>query len=210
MMCIYTITNLVTGKIYVGSAMDYASRKRVHRHHLNHGTHHCPYLQASWAKHGEQSFVFDVVEIVDDAFWLLAREQAWINREQSFDRNFGYNGRPTAESNQGKPVSEKTRELLRAHNLGKKASPEKLAKMRGREVSQETRDKRSESLKTAYAEGRHSGGFASFKGKPKSEAWKAKVRGPRDLSPETRKLMSDAAKAREAKKKLERDGGGRA
>lgn len=175
MMGIYTITNLVTGKVYVGSAMDYASRKRIHRHHLNRGTHHCPYLQASWAKHGERAFVFEVVEVVDDPFWLLAREQAWINRERSFDRDFGYNAQVTAGSNQGRTFSEATRQKIREARLGTKATPEKLAKMRGMEVSQETRDKRGESLKKAYAEGRHLGGFASYKGRPKSEAWKAKI-----------------------------------
>ncbi len=205
MSVIYTITNQITGKVYVGSAGDFASRKRVHRHHLNAGTHHAPYLQAAWKKYGEQAFVFDVVEEVAEKFWLLVREQAWMNRLRSFDRAFGYNARPVAESNLGKTVSAHTRGLLRDANLGKKATLEKLAKMRGRDVGQSTRDKRGESLKKAYAEGRHPGGFAMLKGRPKSAEWKAKVTG-RVRTEEQKKRMSDAAVLRESKKREAKDG----
>jgi group I intron endonuclease len=197
---IYTISNQITGKVYVGSAVDFASRKRIHRHHLNAGTHHAPHLQASWKKYGEAAFVFDVVEEVAEKFWLLTREQAWINRLCSADREYGYNARPIAESNLGRRVSEHTKGLLREKNIGKKAAPEKLAKMRGRKVSQETRDKRGESLRKAYAEGRHLGGFAALKGKPKSAAWKAKVSG-KVRSEEQRSRISSAAKLREQKKR---------
>lgn len=42
-----------SGRRYVGSAVDFAARWRVHRHHLRAGTHHNAPLQAAWNKHGE-------------------------------------------------------------------------------------------------------------------------------------------------------------
>lgn len=49
---VYKIT-APSGRIYIGSAVNFDSRWRVHRHHLRKGTHHSPPLQAAWHKYGE-------------------------------------------------------------------------------------------------------------------------------------------------------------
>lgn len=54
---VYTITS-PSGGTYVGSAVDFASRWSVHRHHLRKGTHHNIKLQNAAAKYGIASLVF--------------------------------------------------------------------------------------------------------------------------------------------------------
>lgn len=176
MMGIYTITNLVTGKVYVGSSSNVPARRSDHFSRLRSLRHPNGRLQGAWSKYGKGAFIFEIVEIVEDAFWLIPREQAWIDRLSSWHRDYGYNIRKFAESNAGLPMSPSNRDRLV-----------------GQVQSQVTRDRRSASLKAAHAEGRHPGG-AALRGIPRTEEWKEKVRGPRDLSDESRKRMSDAAK----------------
>lgn len=56
---IYEIVNLVNGKRYVGSAKDFVKRWNGHRAQLKAGRHHNRHLQASWVKHGADSFSFN-------------------------------------------------------------------------------------------------------------------------------------------------------
>ena len=61
---IYRIRNLVNGKFYLGSAKDIKCRWNRHRYDLRRKNHHSQYLQRAWDLHGEESFVFEVVEEV--------------------------------------------------------------------------------------------------------------------------------------------------
>ncbi len=81
---IYQIRNVVNGKIYIGSAVDSKIRFEKHRRQLRKNKHHCAHLQASWNKHGEDCFKFEIIEQVTGD--LLAAEQRWI------DQHYG-NGR---------------------------------------------------------------------------------------------------------------------
>lgn len=58
---VYAIRNQVNGKTYVGQAFDIYQRWRQHRHRLRTGSHDNAHLLASWRKHGEASFVFEVL-----------------------------------------------------------------------------------------------------------------------------------------------------
>lgn len=78
---IYQFTCAVNGKRYVGSTMRSAKQRRSeHLHLLRKGKHHSPHFQRCFDKHGEKSFTFDVVEIVDDLNFMLCREQFHIWR----------------------------------------------------------------------------------------------------------------------------------
>ncbi len=74
---IYKIINLKTNKFYVGSAVDFVRRKREHWRRLRGGFSHNKYLQASWNKHGEEAFVFVVVE-EHPVEGLLEVENKWL------------------------------------------------------------------------------------------------------------------------------------
>ena len=58
MQGIYSITNTVNGKVYVGHSVDCLARLGQHRSKLKSGSHHNPHLQASVNKYGLGVFVF--------------------------------------------------------------------------------------------------------------------------------------------------------
>lgn len=62
MICVYRIKDVADGKEYVGSTTDYKRRVRDHIRMLKTNRHYNSYLQRAWNKHGENSFVFEVVE----------------------------------------------------------------------------------------------------------------------------------------------------
>ncbi len=64
--CIYKITNIVNKKTYIGSAIDFNRRKRRHFNLLRKNSHHSIKLQNSFNKHGENNFIFEIIEYVDD------------------------------------------------------------------------------------------------------------------------------------------------
>ena len=110
---IYAIRHTVSGKRYVGSAVNFAQRWRIHRCLLRKGSHHSPHLQAAWAKHGEGAFVFDKL-LVCSKENLLMYEQILIDGFNAFSREFGYNARPLASSSLGVKASDETREKIKA------------------------------------------------------------------------------------------------
>jgi len=62
---IYQIRCLLTGKIYVGSAVDIRARWNHHRDMLKRKKHRNKYLQAAWNKYGENNFECSILELVD-------------------------------------------------------------------------------------------------------------------------------------------------
>jgi GIY-YIG catalytic domain len=94
---IYQIRCLPTGKIYVGSTVDFFERWSRHRRILRRGKHRNSALQNAWNKYGEDSFEFIVVELVDKGL-LLAAEQAWMDKTRCTDRAIGFNLYPLAGS----------------------------------------------------------------------------------------------------------------
>ena len=78
MAVIYRITNMANGKFYIGSAESFARREWQHRYDLKRNAHKNPHLQASWNKHGEEMFVFEVVEQIPDGEDQLFWEDRWL------------------------------------------------------------------------------------------------------------------------------------
>jgi group I intron endonuclease len=65
---IYTITNLVDGKTYVGSAFCFDKRWTVHQSALKNGNHGNIHLQRAWDKFGHGAFEFKIALHCDRAF----------------------------------------------------------------------------------------------------------------------------------------------
>jgi group I intron endonuclease len=82
MKVIYAITNECNGCKYVGSALDFRERTRLHVSQLNREKHHSIYLQRAWVKYGSESFIFSVLEELKDPEMLIPREEYWINELQ--------------------------------------------------------------------------------------------------------------------------------
>ncbi len=87
---IYTITNLINGKIIVGSTEDLNKRNKDHFSQLKRGTHKNPHLQYSFNKHGENNFKFEVLEECNIEY-LISTELFWVNMLDTQNKERGYN-----------------------------------------------------------------------------------------------------------------------
>lgn len=72
---IYQITNLHNGKSYVGSAVRFHSRWRLHKTQLAQGKHHSVVMQRAWNKYGEAAFEFKKLLVCAkaDLIWFEQR-----------------------------------------------------------------------------------------------------------------------------------------
>ena len=61
MNLIYSITNKVNGKKYIGRTNNFKKRQYIHLYHLKKGTHHSIFLQRAFKKYGEENFVFEIL-----------------------------------------------------------------------------------------------------------------------------------------------------
>ena len=76
---IYVIKNTVTGKTYIGQAVDFEERKRNHLYKLRYKKHYNKALQADWDKMGSLAFKFEVIEKTS-VLTLGLRERYWIDK----------------------------------------------------------------------------------------------------------------------------------
>jgi hypothetical protein len=92
---VYVIRHCPSGRVYVGSSRNIATRWANHRATLNSGRHGNRGLQADWARDGAAAFEFLVVEPleVDDPS-LEAAEQRWAAHYQLLGGGLVYNRRP--------------------------------------------------------------------------------------------------------------------
>jgi group I intron endonuclease len=142
-ICIYKITNVVNGKVYVGQTINYDKRKNSHISKLINGTHHNEHLQKSFNIHGIKSFAFEVIkECYESELDLLEikyiKELDAINNGYNLmhggQANNRYFSKETREkmsnARKGMKFSDSHREKLRIVNLGKKMSIESINKNR--------------------------------------------------------------------------------
>lgn len=225
---VYAIRHILSGKMYVGStAKSFSRRFADHRRLLLRGESHNVYLQRAWNKYGEAAFEFVVLERCDSES-CVTREQWWIDHFKAANRRFGYNGRPTAESNLGVKWSSEVKqrmasaarrrlsrpgERIRLAEIGKLASstPEKRARLgdafRGKHHTSEARSRISKALtgkkKSPEAIAKTA---AAQRGRKISEAQRLQISTMnigRKASAETRSKMSESHKRRCAKLKEE-------
>jgi group I intron endonuclease len=142
---IYIITNLTTGKHYVGRSVNCYERFSKHKSVLRKGVHDNKHIQSAWNLYGGDDFIFEVLEESEPIF-LPSLENYWCNLLNSHNRNYGYNTEPTSpygkiassketiekirKSNTGKKVSDETKEKLRQINKGKKCSQSAIEKLK--------------------------------------------------------------------------------
>lgn len=75
---IYIIENISTGKFYIGRTNKPEPRRRCHFSELRRNIHGNPRLQASFNKHGENAFVFQVVDSAEDEH-IEEKEAEWFS-----------------------------------------------------------------------------------------------------------------------------------
>lgn len=135
---IYKIVNNTNNKVYVGCASNIKTRINGHLHSLRKGSHANDYLQKSWNKYGESSFLCEVIEFcnIED---LHHREHFWVTFMGCLNKKIGYNIKPT-DPNGCSVISEETKEKLRQVNKGKKPSDLCIQKLKERTLSEEHKE----------------------------------------------------------------------
>lgn len=89
MQGIYQIKNRNTNMVYIGSSKDIENRWKQHIRKLNKGDHHSYKLQNAWDIWKKDSFVFEILEYVENEKDLIKKEQEYIDKLKSYE--FGYN-----------------------------------------------------------------------------------------------------------------------
>lgn len=101
---VYTITNTINGKIYVGSAaVNFTNRWCDHKKLLNKNCHYNNHLQSSWNKYGKDNFKFEVLECTEPDLAVNV-EQYWMNSLRP-----EYNKNPVAGSRFGAKLNKEQR-----------------------------------------------------------------------------------------------------
>lgn len=125
---IYAILNIVTGKRYIGSSIRMERRMEGHKRLLIQNKHANRHLQFAWNKYGPDSFVFEILEVVDLRERFKTLEQSYVDRQS----RGVYNIAPIeANTKVGTYCSIETRQKMsisaRKARLGKKATLAQLA-----------------------------------------------------------------------------------
>lgn len=90
---IYSITNTVSNKKYIGGASYVSQRFYEHKRALRLGIHTNKELQKDWNKYGEQAFTFEILEDVEKSK-LSEREDYHMKKEKNrYNVRSGYVGR---------------------------------------------------------------------------------------------------------------------
>ena len=156
---IYRIRNKLDDKRYVGSINDFEKGWIIRQQALRRGDFYNIHLQRAWNKYGEENFVFEIEEEVEDTNALLSHEQ--IHLDDGFAKGILYNiarkagGGDLGEESRAKirkghmgiPLSAEHKVTLSKVHTGKKLTTEHKKNisiaLTGREVSEETRAKLS-------------------------------------------------------------------
>jgi group I intron endonuclease len=88
---IYVILNILNGKFYIGSTVNFWTRFRAHRADLNTNTHHSIFLQRTVNKNGIDNFEFHILQVVECADELSHSEQKYLDALCPHLRSIGYN-----------------------------------------------------------------------------------------------------------------------
>jgi len=139
---IYKIVNIITGKVYVGSAININRRWSTHRMKLKENKHHSIKLQNSVNKHGINNFIFEVIEECYQNI-MIEREQYWIDSLDSY--NNGYNSNPKAGSSLGRTPWNKG--LKGVHKMSEETKQKMSEAKKGKQKTEETKQKMSEAMK---------------------------------------------------------------
>lgn len=87
-MGVYRIHNTVSGNALVAAGTDLPSKLNLHRAQLSMGGHSSRALQADWAQHGRDSFVFEILDTLtppeepnyDPTADLTVLEDMWLEK----------------------------------------------------------------------------------------------------------------------------------
>lgn len=141
---LYTISCLINNKVYVGVTFDAYTRFCHHRGDLRGGRHDNRLLQSDYSNFGPQAFVYDIISEFDNRISALRSEKYLTECVLNLDTNLCYNlvgggtglGFRVKYKNHRPAVSDETKSKMSISGMGRLAT-------------EETKKKRSDSLKGA-------------------------------------------------------------
>lgn len=150
---VYTITNMVNGKLYVGGSGNMRVRLNKHKSDLRNNKHPNKHLQSAWNLYGEDNFKFEELEqTTEDLCFYL--EQYWKNMLNSCDPSYGYDINPVAFQAYKHKWTEEEKKIISLRQSGRKLTEKHKKNIGlgnlGKTISEETKRKQSESIKKAY------------------------------------------------------------
>jgi group I intron endonuclease len=123
---VYIIRNQINNKIYIGSSVvSFLKRMWHHNAMLRNKKHKNSYLQSSYNKHGEENFIFEILENCEKQK-CLEREQYWMDYYKSYDKKIGYNINPIASGTPNmsrETILKRAATMKRRYALGEIESP---------------------------------------------------------------------------------------
>jgi group I intron endonuclease len=141
---IYSVTNKLDDKRYIGKTKATRFKRRCREHQWNARAGFPDPLYVAMRQDGIDNFIFDILATCETEEQTLAEEAWWVKFFGSHVSIHGYNRTPTGHS-RGHKASEETRALIGAAGRGVKKSEEHRANLsfalRGRSVPESTRVK---------------------------------------------------------------------
>lgn len=134
---VYSITNIITHKIYIGQTINFERRVWEHKNLLKKGLHKNHYMQADYNIYGIGSFVFKIEFSNLNRSDRLEKETELINFYGGIEAFSVYNYQDNIHQNT------ELREIVSSHQKGKIIKSESIALMKskliGRELSKQHR-----------------------------------------------------------------------
>lgn len=143
---IYSITNIINGKQYIGLSEDIYERWGEHKRKLNRNKHINTHLQNAWNKYGEEAFEFKIIKCCKERY-LDRFEKLYIDIYDTFKN--GYNRHPGGRNYSGK------RGLFYGHHHTEEAKKKISRANKGVPCSEETKKKLSIIAKERYKDKRN-------------------------------------------------------
>lgn len=111
--CVYKITNIINGDLYIGSTVDIKIRFRVHKRELRQGRHHSGHLQNAYNIYGVDAFEYSIIEVCEKCD-VRQKEQYYIDLLKP-----RYNIQTTVGSSLGLKHTEETKLKISKANKGR-------------------------------------------------------------------------------------------
>jgi group I intron endonuclease len=140
-MIIYKITNLITNKIYIGQTIGkLKTRWNGHKNKFGKKNH----IRNSIAKYGAENFTIEEIDRAENIEELNEKEVYWIDFYDARNPEKGYNIR---EGGANKTHREDSKLKMSISSTGKKHSAETIQKLKDRPITDEFRQKMSDTHK---------------------------------------------------------------
>ena len=179
MFVIYSITNKINNKRYIGVTTNFYNRKRVHLWAMKNLKHKNEKLLEAVKKYGFENFSIDIIE-ESEGDWIeaLKKENYYINfydsHNNGYNRSDGFDGSSLYKPSEEILIKQSERMKGNKYWLGRKHTDEEKKKIseanKGKFVSEESRRKMSEARK-----GKMTGKDNPFYGKHHTEEFKKKI-----------------------------------